>query len=216
MRRSSAATAGVSLLLTAALSRDASAHRRDEYLQAARVALAPDAVVVEIDLTPGVDTAESIVAAVDRNGDGVWSADERQAYARHVVSKLGAALDGSALALQLVSSAFPDLASVRRGEGGIRIQARAPLAQVESGSHEFRFRHARLGGSSVYLANALVPESPRLSITEQRRDRDQTELTIAYTVRPQPALAASLWVLAGLTAVGAFVAQNKRFRAYLD
>ena len=45
------------------------------------------------------------------------------------------------------------------------------------------------------LANALVPESDRVAVTTQRRDREQTELTIEYTVQGGPAAAALAWIL---------------------
>ena len=69
-----AATAGLLLVLSAS----PSAHRLDEYLQAARVALAHTRVELEIDLTPGAidQTAgrlqihASIEAVSRRGGDG--------------------------------------------------------------------------------------------------------------------------------------------------
>ncbi|HXI29434.1 MAG TPA: hypothetical protein VNG89_13440, partial [Vicinamibacterales bacterium] len=47
-----------------------SAHRRDEYLQAARLAIDPGRVQIELDLTPGIALAEAILADIDRNRDG--------------------------------------------------------------------------------------------------------------------------------------------------
>ena len=38
-----------------------SAHRRDEYLQAARLALDPGRVQIELDLTPGIAVADAIL-----------------------------------------------------------------------------------------------------------------------------------------------------------
>src|SRR5262245_2022622 len=59
----------------------ASAHRLDEYLQAARIDLQADRVTVDLDLTPGASLAESVIAAIDRDQDGVASRDELNAYA---------------------------------------------------------------------------------------------------------------------------------------
>lgn len=42
-----------------------SAHRRDEYLQAARLAIEPGAVHIELDLTPGIALAEAIISDID-------------------------------------------------------------------------------------------------------------------------------------------------------
>ena len=68
-----------------------------------------------------------------------------------------------------------------------------------AGSHQLFFRNTHLAGHSAYLANALVPESPRVAVTVQRRDSDQSALTIEYAVRADsiPALA---WVLGSLAA----------------
>ncbi|HVD92322.1 MAG TPA: hypothetical protein VNC21_08575, partial [Vicinamibacterales bacterium] len=61
-------------------SADVWAHRRDEYLQAARLAIDPARVEIELDLTPGIALADTIIADIDRNRDGLFSPDEQQAY----------------------------------------------------------------------------------------------------------------------------------------
>ena len=71
---------------------------------------------------------------------------------------------------------------------------------MAAGSHRLLFRNAHLAGHSAYLANALVPESARVAVTAQRRDRDQSELTIEYMVRGRGAAATLAWVLRSLTA----------------
>ena len=58
----------------------------------------------------------------------------------------------------------------------------------------FRNRHHPDRG--VYLANALVPKTNQVEVTAQRRDRDQTELTIDYLVRGAPAKPKAAWLLA--------------------
>jgi hypothetical protein len=55
-----------------------------------------------------------------------------------------------------------------------------------------------LAGHSAYLANALVPESDRVAVTAQRRDRDQTEVTIEYRVDGGPKAGTLAWVVGGL------------------
>ena len=72
-----------------------SAHRRDEYLQAARIAIDPGRVQIELDLTPGIALAEAIIADIDRNRDGSLSADEQRAYASLVLSALTLEVDGT-------------------------------------------------------------------------------------------------------------------------
>ena len=62
-----------------------SAHRLDEYLQAARIDIEPDRAEVQLDLTPGVAVAEGVIADIDRDRDGVLSADEKDAYVSRVM-----------------------------------------------------------------------------------------------------------------------------------
>ena len=70
----------LALTLAVAGSAELSAHRTDEYLQAARLAIDPARVQIELDLTPGIALADTIVADIDRNHDGSLSADEQRAY----------------------------------------------------------------------------------------------------------------------------------------
>jgi hypothetical protein len=175
-----------------------SAHRLDEYLQAARIDLQTEGVSIELDLTPGVAVAESIIAVIDRDRDGSLAIEEQELYARAVVSALLIEVDGEALPLRLSSSTFPELSALRGGEGMIRLQAGAAHRRLSAGPHQLLFRNAHLKQQSVYLANALVPESVRVSVAAQRRDGDQSELTIDYSVQPE--WPASGWLLVCVTA----------------
>ena len=109
---------------------EVSAHRRDEYLQAARLAIDPGRVQIELDLTPGIALAEAIIADIDRNRDGSLSADEQRAYGRLVLSALELEVDGTPLRAQLGASSFPDAEAMRRGEGTIRLHSAATLPRL--------------------------------------------------------------------------------------
>jgi hypothetical protein len=186
------------MAMTLAASQDVSAHRTEDYLQAARIGVEPDRIHITLDLTPGTTVAESFVAAIDRDGDGSLSADEQRAYARQIVSTLQVELDGRSLRPRVVASTFPEAAAVRRGEGTIRLEIEAAVPDTPPGSHRLVFRNAHLAGHSAYLANALVPESDRVAVTAQRRDRDQTEVTIEYRVDGGPKAGTLAWVVGGL------------------
>jgi hypothetical protein len=71
-----------------------SAHRRDEYLQAARIAIDPDRVRVEVDLTAGIAVADAVLAGIDRDHDGTISPEETQAYTAAVRQELWLDVDG--------------------------------------------------------------------------------------------------------------------------
>ena len=166
---------------------EVSAHRRDEYLQAARLAIDPGRVQLELDLTPGIALAEAIIADIDRNGDGSLSREEQRAYGGLVMSALTLEVDGIPVRAQPGDTSFPDAEAMRRGEGTIRIQSAATLPRLAIGPHQLLFRNSHHPDRSVYLANALVPGSDEVAITAQRRDGDQTELTIEYVLRAAPA-----------------------------
>jgi hypothetical protein len=171
-----------------------SAHRRDEYLQAARLAVEPGLVELQLDLTPGIDVAGVIIEDIDRDRDGSLSAPEKQAYLERVFGTLVLSLDGHVLEIEPDDSRFPDLDTVRRGEGMIRLRSTVRLPRVSDGGHQLVFRNHHRPDVSVYLANALIPDGDRIAITAQRRDPDQRELTIDYTVRNQRGIPAPAWL----------------------
>jgi len=194
MRGHSGLAIGAALALTLLATADVFAHRTEDYLQAARIGVEPDRIQITLDLTPGTAVAESFLAAIDRDGDGSLSAAEQREYARQMVSAWQLDLDGRSLPTRVRASSFPDAAAVRRGEGTIRLDVEATVPDLSPGSHRLLFRNAHLAGHSAYLANALVPESDRVAVTAQRRDRDQSELAVEYTVQGGPAAAALAWI----------------------
>ena len=196
MRASRRRTLIVACALVLALGSALSAHRRDELLQAARIAVAPERVDIELDLTPGIDVADDVIADIDRDGDRALSEDEKQAYVNRVSSPLALELDGRPLRVESSASTFPELEAFRRGEGTIRLQAHARLSSVSEGAHQLVFRNAQDRDRSVYLANALVPESDRIAITGQRRDGAQREITIDFEMRAASSTSWPLWLLA--------------------
>jgi hypothetical protein len=179
---------------------EVSAHRTDEYLQAARLAIRPRRVQIELDLTPGIALAEAILVDIDRNRDGSLSQDEQRAYGALVVSALTLEVDGTPVRAQLGDTSFPDAEAMRRGEGTIRIQLAATLAGLSRGPHQLLFRNSHRPDRSVYLANALVPDSDEIAVTAQRRDGGQRELIIDYVVRAAPATSTAALLLGSIAA----------------
>ena len=163
-----------------------SAHRRDEYLQAARLAIDPARVAIELDLTPGIAVAAAVLAEIDADANGSISIAEGRGYASRVLSTIALDVDGIPLRLELVDSAVPELDAVRQGEGILRIRAAASLPRLPDGLHHLRYRNAYHADIGVYLANALIPDSDRVTIAAQRRDVDQRDLIVDYTLRGQP------------------------------
>src|SRR5262244_1835242 len=74
-----------------------SAHRLDEYLQATRVSVERNRIVLEIDLTPGVSVAPLVFSFIDKNDDGGISKPEAEVYGQQVLNSISLSLDGAAL-----------------------------------------------------------------------------------------------------------------------
>lgn len=186
----------IALVATAILvaSSGVTAHRRDALLQAARIAVEPERIEVELDLTPGIAIAQSFVADLDHDRDGVLSTDEQRAYVSRVRSTLELDVDGDALHMTALASTFPLVDGFSGGEGTIRVRYAADLPRLTSGSHAVTFRNRHRPDVGLYLANALVPESDRVEIHAQHRDREQRELTIDYTLRTS-GMPAPLWLV---------------------
>jgi hypothetical protein len=210
LRASSGVLFALSAAIALAAGATASAHRLDEYLQAARIDLQADRVTVDLDLTPGAALAESIIATIDRDQDRVTSREEQNAYVAGIVYQLEIALDGQRLEPRLTSSAFPALEALRLGAGTIRLQVSASHRPLASGRHQLFFSNHHLARQSVYLANALVPAGSRLSVEAQRRTADQRELTIDYSAGAALAGVSSSGVLAGLVAAILIVRYSRR------
>jgi hypothetical protein len=214
MRPGRPGAAIVALASALLLGTSLSAHRRDEYLQAARIAMEPEHVVIDLALTPGAAVAEALLATIDGSHDGALSDAEQAAYARRVLGDMSLVLDGRPLPLQLTAATFPDLDSARRGEAAVRLRVRSAVTGLRPGAHQLAFTNAHLPEHSVYLANALVPESDRVAVTAQRRTVDQHELTIDFAVTGTPGAASRTpIVLTLLVAVAAIVPLARRKRS---
>jgi hypothetical protein len=172
-----------------------SAHRLDEYLQAARLAVEPGRVELQLDLTPGRAVADAIIADIDRDRDGRLSPAEQREYAQRVFDTIELRIDDRPLGVGPLATTFPDLQLLRQGEGSIRLRTEAHLPRTLNGEHRLAFRNRHRPDISVYLANALLPDGDSVAITAQRRDPAQRDLTIDYVVRSEPAAAGSVWLL---------------------
>jgi hypothetical protein len=183
----SKAIGALTLLLVLMAGSWTSAHRRDEYLLAARLAIDPDRVELALDLTAGIAVAEVVLSEIDIDKNGLISVAEARAYSNRVLSAVALDVDGIPLRVELVESTFPTFDSVRKGEGTTRIQAAASMPRLADGLHHLRYRNTYRSDIGVYLANALVPASDRVIVAAQRRDLYQRDLVIDYQLSGQPA-----------------------------
>jgi len=155
------------------------AHVLDQYLQVAKIGLAPDAVRVELHLIPGMQVADRIFAMIDVDRDGRISPEEEQAYAQRVVQDLALEVDGRTVPIALIRTQFPSRSEMNEGVGEITLDLTAQAAIGIAGTHQVTFRNRHLPELGVYLANALVPATNDIGITGQQRDALQRELRIS-------------------------------------
>ena len=173
------------------------AHRHDEYLQAARIAIDPDGVRLELSLTPGIAVADAVIRDIDANGDAVLSGPEQRSYAERVLRVLSLRVDGTPVPLTLAAVSFPETAALRTGDAAITLRAEASNALPATGLHRLSFTNSNAVHGAVYLANALLPDDDRVAITGMTHAVDQRDLTVAYTVRA-PRDWRWLWLSLGL------------------
>ena len=162
----------------------AGAHRLDEYLQATRIGVAMHRIDLSIDLTPGVAVAQQLLSSIDPDGNPRIPSHQGERYARRLLQDLLLELDGKQLRIKVIRVAFPARADMKAGEGTIHLQALARISRLKPAPHEILFRNAHLPRISVYLVNALVPESRTIQITHQIRDELQKEYHLSFEVRP--------------------------------
>ncbi len=156
-------------LCTAAFCATASAHIRDEYLQAALITLAPEGVRIELRLTPGVELADRVFAVIDTDHSGQLSSSEEQSYARRVVQDVSLELDGQHIPLALINIRFPSHPDMKDGTAAIQLDLSANAALNSPRDHQLSFRNNHLPKLSVYQANVLIPGNDAIEVTEQQR-----------------------------------------------
>jgi hypothetical protein len=183
------------------------AHELDEYLMASRLAFRSAGIGVEMDLTPGVSVAQDIVKVIDRDGDGRIDGREAHAYARMILARVSLTIDGAPRPLALEHVEIAPVDTLLDGTGSISLVA-STAVDMAPGRHHAVLRNDQSSAVAVFLANALIPESPDIVIASQARDTRQREIRVEYQVKSAPPRA--LWMLAAVAVVGALGARRQR------
>jgi hypothetical protein len=183
------------------------AHRLDEYLQATRLGISRDRVVVELDLTPGVLVAAQVFAMIDRDGDARVTPVEIEAYARRVLRDLSLRIDGRPYALTLTRAESPAWDEIREGEGTIHLEAFADTA-LTRGHHRIRYANMHESTSGVFLVNALKPSAGAVVIRSQRRDVQQHGIEL--DVDAGTSLDTATWFVIPVAALAALLIRRRR------
>jgi nickel/cobalt transporter (NicO) family protein len=160
------------------------AHRDDQYLQATLVAIEPDGVRLQINLTPGVAVAEQVIALIDRDRDGAISKNEAAAYAESLRRDLTLGVDGRKLELKLTASELVPPAELRTGSGTIQMEFSASFGALAAGPHRLTLENRHSTRISVYLINAARPRFATVEIIKQKRNDNQSAGEIEFTFHP--------------------------------
>jgi hypothetical protein len=197
------------LIACVVLAARADAHALDEYAQALRVGVSVNRIDLFLDLTPGVTIATDVLRHIDADNDGVITPDEARVYGQRVVSDLRASVDQRAVALTLTRVELPTVGELRSGAGVIRVEATTP-APESPGHHRVRIENGHLPALSVYVANALLPDTSRVSVRRQTRDARQQIHVLEYEVHGADR-AQAMWLLASIGALGLLVHARTRW-----
>jgi hypothetical protein len=182
------------LLLLAAVS--ARAHRLDEYLQATTIAVEKGRVHAEIRLTPGVEVFRAVFADIDRDANAVASDAEQRAYAQRVLEDLSLSIDGTRLALRLVSWRFAPTKLLQEGRGEIQLKFEADVRDAAV-TRRLTFENHHHRSIGVYLVNGLVPHDADIRLGTPRRSDDQSFYQLDYIDASAPATASSFMTWSG-------------------
>jgi hypothetical protein len=175
---------GLIALMCAVLARPqaALAHPLDAYLQATYITVAPEQIVVELDLTPGVLLAPQVLPQLDPDGDQKISDAEGRAYVDALLQDVALKVDGQALALTATKIDMPPYLNVQAGYGTIRIFTTVALAEGMTGSHQIDYKNNFAPAGSVYQVNAFVDKDVPITLGKQNRDDIQQSMTMDYVI----------------------------------
>ena len=177
------------LLALAVAPSAARAHRLDEYLQATVVSIEPDAIRLSINLTPGIEVADEVLARIDWNRDGLIAESEGATYSELLRRDLTLRLDRGGIELELVAATFPTTAELAAGTGIIQLVFAAGALPLAAGPHVLAFENRHFPGVGVYLFNAALPRSPSIEIARQKRNDDQSVGEIEFMLTDASAAA---------------------------
>ena len=178
----------------------AEAHQLDEYLQASRLDVSRNRVVVELTLTPGALIANQLLSSIGVNDRHAIASEDMSRYAQRVLDDLRLSIDGRPYRLtatRVVAASWDEFVD---GMGSIRLEAVTDDVRINGGSHHIVFKNSHAPVPSAYLVNALKPAHD-VTITAQRRDRLQHRLELDVEIDTMRGRAMQLAAGSGLIAL---------------
>jgi hypothetical protein len=182
------------------------AHRVDECLQATIVAIEPGELRLRMNLTPGAAVAEPVISLIDRDRDGVISADEAAAYARSLRRDLTVRLDGRDVELTVLACEADAPANLRTGSGIIRAELAGAIGPLAPGNHAVTLENRHLAPVSVYLVNAAAPKGRAIRIVRQARNDNQSVGDIQVSFEPAARSSSAVAMKVSIATLGAVLA----------
>src|SRR5690349_4787766 len=101
------------------------AHPLDQYVLASYLSVAPEQIILEIDMTPGVLLAPQFLPTLDTNNDQQISEAEGQTYANLILKNVELRVDGTTRLLTFTKIDMPDFLNLQTGYGTMRLYAKA-------------------------------------------------------------------------------------------
>ena len=200
------------LIALLALAAGAEGHQLDEYLQATLVDIEPGDIRLQINLTPGVQVADKVLAAIDLDHDGVISPAEASTYADLLKRDLTVRIDQRQIEPKLVKTEFPEPADLHTGWGIIQIEYSLDPGKLSAGAHRLALENRHMSGLGVYLFNAAQPRSDAIQITAQKRNDTQSTGEIKFVVQgsKQPTRSIALGALSAVVIIVAFASLRQK------
>ncbi|WP_425144947.1 hypothetical protein [Deinococcus sp.] len=160
----------------------AQAHPVDELLQGAYLTLAPGAVQLELDLTPGTQVAGGWLRTIDANADGQISASEARTFARQVLAQSRVTVGGVDTPWALDQVVTPPYQNLLTGNDVLKIYAVARRPD-RAGAGTFTYQNRYQPVKSRWMANVfLLPAAGwQYGVSGQQHSTDGQTLTVTYT-----------------------------------
>jgi hypothetical protein len=157
------------------------AHPVDEVVQATYLTLAPGAVRLELDLTPGALVSQAILQALDTNADQHITDAEAKAYAERVLKQSTFTLDGMATAWRLEKVNVPLYQSLKLEGNMLKIYAVAARTD-KAGTHTLSYDNRYQPAQSQCIANVFLQSGAgwHYQVISQKHSDDGRRLTVNY------------------------------------
>ena len=151
-------------------------------MQAAYLSLAPNTVILELDITPGAKVAGGIVALLDSNADNKISADESQSFARLVLGNVALTLDGAPATWVITNVTLPAVDALQSGNDILKIAATANRPE-SVGMHTLSYQNAYRPAKTLRMANIFLQPGNNWTyeIMSQVHSDDGGALTVTFT-----------------------------------